>query len=99
MIFPFRHTKTKHFLAVMVGVVFLCVSLWQPSHVHHQHGSEDAEYTFRHISFVSGLPDGHHGDADPHGEHSHDAPHKIAHIYKQKTGKVDPRVKTEIHWV
>lgn len=71
----------------MVGVVFLCVSLWQSSHVHHQHGSEDAEHTCRHISFVFGLfSDGHPGDAEPHGEHSHDVPDKTTHAYKQQTG-------------
>ena len=86
MIFPFRHTKTKHFLAVMVGVAFLYVSLWQSSHVHHQHGSADAELPSRHTSFMSGFSGGHHGDAEPHGEHSHDAPDKTAYVYKHRTG-------------
>lgn len=86
MIFPFRHTRTKYFLALMLLVVFLCVSLWQSSHVHHQHDAVDAELTFRHNSFVSGLSDSHRGDAEPHGEHSHDAPDKTANLYKHQTG-------------
>lgn len=84
MTFPLRHTRTKHFLALMLLVVFLCVSLWQSSHVHHQHGSEGAELAFGTISLVPGLPDGNRGDAKSHGEHSHDAPDKTAHLYKRQ---------------
>jgi hypothetical protein len=95
MIFPFRHTRTKYFLAPMLLVVFLCVSLWQSAHVHHQHGSADAELTFWHMSFVSGLSDRHPGDAEPHGEHSHDAPDKTANLYKHQTGWKTLRGKAE----
>ena len=69
----------------MLVVAFLSMSLWQSSHVHHQHGSEDGELTLGHISLVPGPPDGNHGDAEPHGEHSHDAPDKTAHVYKHQT--------------
>jgi hypothetical protein len=86
MIFPDRHTRAKYLLALMQVAVFLCVSLWQSAHVHHQHGSADAELAFRHMSFVSGSSDGHRGDAEPHGKHSHDAPYKSAHLYKHQTG-------------
>jgi hypothetical protein len=95
MTLPFRHTRTKHFLALMLLVVFLCVSLWQSSHVHHQHGSEDAEFIFGPISFVPGLPDGNRGAAKSHGEHSHDAPDKTAHLYKHQTGWKTFRGKTD----
>ena len=95
MVFPFRHTRTKHFLALMLVAVFLCVSLWQTSHVHHQHGSADAEIAFRNVSFVSGFSDGHHGDAEPHGEHSHDAPDNTTHLYKHQTGSKTLRGKAD----
>jgi len=84
MTLPFRDMRVKYFLALML-VVFLCMSLWQSSHAH-QHGFGDAERTFWHISFVSGLPDGNHGHAKSHGEHSHDAPDKTAYLYKHQTG-------------
>ncbi|BCA79050.1 hypothetical protein AOP6_0837 [Desulfuromonas sp. AOP6] len=69
----------------MLVVAFLCISLWQSSHVHHQHGSEDGELTLGHITLVPGPLDGNHGDAEPHGEHSHEAPDKTAHVYKHQT--------------
>jgi len=86
MSFLLRHTRTKYFLAPTLVVVFLCVSLWQSSHVHHQHGSAGAELTFGHSSFVSGHADWHHGEAESHGEHSHDAPDKVPHLHKNNTG-------------
>lgn len=95
MIYPLRHTRTKYFLALVLVAVFLIVSLWQSSHVHHQHGSAEAKLTFAHISFVSGFSDGHRGDADPHGKHSHDAPDKTAHLYKHQTGRKTFRGKED----
>jgi hypothetical protein len=95
MIFPFRHTRTKYFLALMLLLVFPCVSLWQSSHVHHQHGSADAELTFGHMSFVFGFSGSHHGDAEPHREHSHDAPDKTAHLHKHQTGWKTLRSKAD----
>ena len=86
MIFLFRHRRVKDPLLIMLAVVFLCVSLWQSSHVHHQHGFADAEFAFWPIDFVSGLSGGHHSGADSHGEHNHDAPDKTAHLYKHQTG-------------
>ncbi len=86
MIFSFRNNRIKDFLLVLLALVFLCVSFWQSSHVHHQHGSADAEFVFWPISFVSGLSEGHHGGAESHGEHNHDAPDKTAHLYKHKIG-------------
>jgi hypothetical protein len=102
MTLPFQHTSTKYFLGLMSLVVFLCVSLWQSSHVHHQHGSADTGLTFGHISCVCGLPDGQRGDAESHGEHSHDAPDKTAHLYKHQTswktfrGKADSDSKLKM---
>lgn len=69
----------------MLVVAFLCMSLWQSSHVHHQHGSEDSEITLGPISSVPGAPDENRGDTEPHGGHSHEAPDKTAHVYKHQT--------------
>ena len=80
-----RHTKTKFFLASMLAVVFLCVSIWHSSHVHHQHGPEDASLISGQISFGSGIADGHGGEAESHGAHSHEAPDKTAHLHKPNT--------------
>lgn len=91
MIFLFRHTRGGHFLVLMLAVVFLTVSLWQSSHVHHQHGSADTELVSAYRSFVSGYSDSHHGDAKHHGEHSHDASDKTAHLYKHQPGWKSPR--------
>lgn len=80
----------------MVGVVFLGVSFWQSSHVHHIHGAEDAEHTCNHFSFGFGpVSDGHHGDAASHGEHSHDVPDKTTHAYKQQSGGKTLRDKAD----
>lgn len=78
--------RTKHFLALLLLVVFLCVPLRQSSHVHHQHGSEDAERAFGSHVLVLRLLDGNYNDAKSHGEHSHDLPDKTAHLYKYQTG-------------
>lgn len=95
MIFPFRHTRTKCFLALLVVGAFLGVSLWQSSHVHHQHGSADAELAFGPRSFVALFSGWHGGDAEPHGEHNHQAPDKTAHLYKNNTGGKTLRGKTD----
>jgi hypothetical protein len=95
MIFPFRHTKTKQFLALTVGVVFLCMSLWQSSHVHHQHGAGYAELPSWGMSFASGFSGGHHDHAEPHGEHSHGTPDKTAYVYKHRTGWKTPGGKAD----
>ncbi|PLX49215.1 MAG: hypothetical protein C0613_08010 [Desulfobulbaceae bacterium] len=79
----------------MLVAVFLCVSLRHASHVHHQHGPAAAELTSGRISFVAVFSDGHHGDTEPHGEHSHDAPDKTAHLYKHNNGWKTLRGKTD----
>ena len=97
-----RHTTTKHFLAFMLVVVFLTVSLWQSSHVHHQHGPEETELASVYQSFVSGFSGSHHDDAEHHGEHSHDTPDQTAHLYKHQPswksfrGKADGDSKFKI---
>lgn len=86
MILLFRHTTTKHFLAFMLVVVFLTVSLWQSSHVHHQHGPEETELASVYQSFVPGFSDSHHDYGEQHNEHSHNAPDQTAHLYKHQPG-------------
>lgn len=95
MIYPLRQRRAQCFLALLLVAVFLCVSLRHSSHVHHQHGSAEAELTFRHMSFVTGLSGRHGGEAEHHGEHSHDAPDKAAHLYKHPSGGKTLRVKAD----
>jgi hypothetical protein len=95
MIFLFRHRRREHFLVLMLAGVFLTVSFWQSSHVHHQHGPADAEMTLWHITFMPEFSDSHHDDAEHHGEHSHDAPDKTAHVYKHQPGWKSLRGKAD----
>lgn len=95
MISLLRHTTTKQFLALLLLLAFLCVSLWQSSHVHHQHGPADAELVFLHKSFVPGLSDSHHGDTKHHGQHSHDAPDKTVDLHKHQPGWKSLRGKAD----
>ncbi|MBD1400461.1 hypothetical protein [Pelovirga terrestris] len=90
-----RHTTTKHFLTLMLVVVFLAVSLWQSSHVHHQHGPEKTELASVYQSFVSGFSGSHHDNAEHHGEHSHDTPYQTAHLYKHQPSWKSLRGKTD----
>lgn len=95
MIVSFRHTLTKYVLTLLLVLVFLCASLWQSSHVHHQHGSSGAGLTFGHMPCVPEFSDGNLGDAGPHREHSHDAPDKTAHLYKHQAGWKTNRGKAD----